>query len=507
MSNGNAFLIDQMLDASIGTAPDAMPREAILDIVPRSALAAKKQIVNIVPITANTIGPNQTVQFLLPQRNLAKAHSCYLKFKLKVTKGSSATAQSFSFSGSMQSASSLINNITIQAGGMVLESLQNYHLWSNNVLSWAHQGIDELAVESLCSGTQSPYYTPVGLTLAQNANGTYAGTTVFNQEAIGYYNTATGANSSSVVLGSASQTAGAGAGIGTFGLSQFTFAAAAGSQVGAIFSIPLNVGFLNPKEAQLIPLQFINGGVLITIQTNSIAKAFANTSSDSIISTYELSEMELCYTEIAPSAEYIARMRGAMAGSDKAPGRKIKIECQSYQNYQIADATQVRQMFNVNLTSLSACLWGRVPATDDSTTRKCFQMVGPDGDANIRYEVYFDNQLMFQSPNQYNCIAHNVRQLQEALASTVGDYQVSPWTLGRGNSASGPNTFYQDAALYGISTKLFASNSCSMDGTAVGTVTINFVNSSATTTAQWYFFLVHDYIYLVDMAGVVEKAG
>jgi hypothetical protein len=504
----NAFLLDSQLADNIGAGAEALPREAILDTVPRSALAATKKIVNLVPITSNSVGANQTVQFLLPQRNLAKAHSFYLKFKLQINKDNTTNACSFSFGGSMASAAALINNVTVQAGGMILESLQNYHLWSNNVLSWAHQGQDELAIEALCSGSQSPFYVPLGIAAA-GPTATIAAPKKFSQQSIGFWDTANG-NAS---LGTQSYGANAaqnstGTDIGQFGNQQFDLANTANSKVGAVFSIPLNVGFLNPKEAQFIPLQFINGGVLLTFQTNSIAKAFGNLTGTGSIVSYEMSDMELCYAEIQPSAEYIQRVRSSMAG-----GKMIKIECQSYQQYQTGNATSLRQMFNVNLTSLSACFWGRIADADATTTAKVFSTVGADADSNIRYEIYLDNQLMFQSPNQFNTIAHNIRQLQEALAATVGDYQVSPFCIGRGAKSISPATaesgrgcYTTDAALYGLSTKLFASNSCSLDGTPVGTITVNFVNSLDTGSATiWYFFMVHDYLYMVDASGTVAK--
>jgi hypothetical protein len=58
----------------------------------------------------------------------------------------------------------------------------------------------------------------------------------------------------------------------------------------------------------------------------------------------------------------------------------------------------------------------------------------------------------------------------------------------------------------GLSTRVFSSNSTSMDGTPVGTVTINFYNDDGeANTNLWYFYLVYDYIYLVDGSGSVSK--
>jgi len=482
-------------------AMPSIPREAIMDTVPRSALAATKKIVNIVPISSNVAGPNQTVQFLIPQRNLAKAHSVYLKFNLGIT----ASANDYSFSGSMASAASLINNINIQAGGVVVESLQNYHLWHNNVLSMAHQGSDELNVEALCSGAKLPFsgigqYSTVNIAAA-------AGTLKYSQQQSGYTN-------NGITAGVASNPIGAGfVGVNS-SIQQFTGT----TGLSTFFSIPIHCGFFNSKEAQLIPLQFINGGVLVTIQTNPTSKAFFE--NGALISNYTMSNMELCYAEITPSPEYILRVREEMIG-----GKMIKIEAQSYQQYNISCGPSVRQIFNVNLSSLSAIFWGRVINQDANNTSKCFQGYNADGDPNVRYEVYFDNVLLFNSSEQLNSMAIQVRQLQEALASSVTDYVISPFTTGRGNitalgdgdaggaTSSTRNTFFTENFLFGLSTKLFASNSTSMDGTPVGTITVNFSTPNLTSPAAlvsqassiWYMYMVYDYIYLVDATGSVSK--
>jgi len=185
----------------------------------------------------------------------------------------------------------------------------------------------------------------------------------------------------------------------------------------------------------------------------------------------------------------------------------------------------------VNLSSVSSIFWGRVFAQDSTLTSKYFQGFGIDADPNTRFECYLDNVLLFNSPNQLNSVAVQVRQLQEALQSSVTDYAISPFTCGRGNNATYgelpagttnqlpgtgtiDNTLYTTAMLYGLSTKLFASNSTSMDGTPLGVLTLNFTigqalgstaSSSEASTNLWYVYVVYDYIYLVDATGSVSK--
>jgi hypothetical protein len=476
----------QLADNIVGAVP-GLPREAIMDTVPRSSLMATKKIVNLVPISSNSVGPSQTLQFLIPQRNLGKAHSFYLKFKLSLAGGQSKL---FAFSGSMQSAAALINSISVQAGGTVIEACQNYHIWHNNVLNWT-QKRDQLAIECATSGTALPtrYSTNIDMD-ATSSIPSNAELSPFNAYA-------------------ASQ--------------QQTCNADATGTYNEFFSIPIGMGFFNPKESQFLPLFQFNGGVLLTIQTNPISKAFFATNTTvgsdpatttaAAISDYVMSDFELCYTEIQPSSEYVDAVRSGLNN-----GKLIKIEAQSYLNYQIACGDNIRQTLNLNCQSLSASFWGRVEQSDALHTSKFFVKQSGITDANssaIRYEMYYDNVLLFQSPNQLNYDTVVLRQLQEALCSSITDHAVVPFVNGIGvnsgsNTSSNTNlklagNLANQAWLYGLSNKLFASNSTSMDGTPVGTVQIQFQTTGDSITNLWYFYFVYDYMYMVDANGSVSK--
>ena len=477
----SSLLIDQQLADNIQGAVPGLPREAIMDTVPRSSLVATKKIVNLVPISSNSVTSSQTLQFLIPQRNLAKAHSFYLKFKLRMAGLGDATK--FSFGGSMQSAAALINSMSVQAGGTVIESVQNYHIWHNNILSWT-QRRDQLGIENIAAGTANPlrYYTGApaadGNALSSNSN----------------------------INPSPFQADGAAA----------NFVCSSNATGGVFedwFSIPLGMGFFNSKESQFMPLFQFNGGVLLTIQTNPITKAFfTEITTSATITDYTMSDFELCYTEIQPSPEYINTVRQGLSG-----GKLIRIEAQSYLNYNIACGENVRQTLNVNCQSLSATFWGRIQGNDALTTSKFFvkQAGISDGSIatpNIRYEMYYDNQLLFQSANQLNYDTIVIRQLQEALTSSITDHAVSPFVNGTGIAVtpvvdtSPAGSFATQAYLYGLSNKLFASNSTAMDGTPVGTIQIQFQTpGDGNAVGLWYFYMVYDYMYLVDANGSVSK--
>lgn len=482
----SSLLLDQQLADNIQGAIPGLPREAIMDTVPRSSLVATKKIVNLVPISSNSVTSSQTLQFLIPQRNLAKAHSFYLKFKLRMT--GLGNSRKFSFAGSMQSAAALINSMSVQAGGTVIESVQNYHIWHNNILAWT-QRRDQLALECIASGTANPIRY-MGPSQAADAN-TLSVNSLVNPSPLQVKGT------SANFISGAANTADAG-------------------NFEDWFSIPLGMGFFNSKESQFMPLFQFNGGVLLTIQTNPITKAFFTgpTTDPAAITDYTMSDFELCYTEIQPSPEYINTVRQGLAS-----GKLIRIEAQSYLNYNIACGENVRQTLNVNCQSLSATFWGRIQNNDSITTSKFFVKQGgiTDGNAltpNIRYEIYYDNQLLFQSANQLNYDTVVLRQLQEALTSSITDHAISPFINGAGTAvaaaaeADPAGSWASQAYLYGLSNKLFASNSTSMDGTPVGTIQIQFSTPGETTgnvVGLWYFYMVYDYMYLVDANGSVSK--
>jgi hypothetical protein len=522
-----SMLPELNLADNIGIRESKLPREAILDTTPASSLPATKKIVNLVPITNNSVGANQTVQFLIPQRNLAKSHSFYLKFKFSL-QGAAAyntgaydtgvnylapSDRFYSFAGSSGSAGALFQQMTVQAGGTTIEACQNYHLWHNNVICHAQDQNAAAKVESITAGS---YLADLPWAKQVRANQPSAGTVP------------------------ATLTAGTGGdlpGIDKFDFTNQFSAQATDSPGGAMtLSIPLQMGFFNPKEAQFLPLFAFNGGVLLTLQTNAIQKALFWSSSqfnatgaplnpplrdDGVIagggptvsgagpfnlcSDYLLSDFELCYTEITPAPAYIASTQAALQA-----GRQIRIECQSYNQYNVACNSSVRQNFNANMSSLAAIFWGRVNGIDSLTTKKWFQgQLGiNDADPQQRYEVYLDNVQLFQSPNQLNMISVVARQLQEALCSSITDHPVSPYVQGGGYSAGdgyGIGTYISQAYLYGLSTKLFASNSTSFDGTQVSTITLNFQTNNDSTNNTWYLYLVYDYIYMVDATGSVSK--
>jgi len=441
--------------------PSGLPRELVLDTTPASINVSRK-IVNVIPISANSVGPSQTLTIQLPQKGLMRAGSAYLRFKADIT-----SAHAFSFAGGSQSCASLFNNVQISAGGTVIESIQNYHLWHNNVVQshcLSHEALTQVAI---CEGG-----------LASNAWSQYGGYTSANSTGASYI--ADGADKQF--------------------LTNF--------DTDLEFSMPLYVGLFNNKNNTAIPLMLINGGILITLQTNPITKAIFGSNS-SAVSDYTLSNFEFCYEEIMPDESYVSALRSGLSS-----GKLVKIEAESVLNSQLGGASTVNQIFSLNMSSLDAILWGLVNATDAQDTSKWFQAptngsVWTTATRNaVRNEIYVDGQLIFNSVNQLNIPAVQFRQLRLALSGVVSPvYDGNSICQGVGKLSGGTyngsyiNQFY----LCGLSMRKFVSDDCSFNGSKVNVAQIQFTNAGVSSSMTYYLWFVYSYALVIDASLSVSK--
>jgi hypothetical protein len=426
-----------------------LPRELMLQSPPRAVNASYK-IVSLPPTSSSSVSANQTVQFQLPQRGFMRSHSAYLKFQFDT-----AATGAFSFAGACASAASLLNSIQVQAGpGTVLENLLRYDLFHNNVILAQGGSAEALATECLTS-----YALP---------NNLFGAT--------------------------------------TFAASQSAFTGAAGAQTNlpagfsGVCSIPLYAGFFCNENSQMIPLELMAGGALVTIQTNSVSRAFNTNVAH--ISNYTLSNFELIYEEIQPDAAVVAAIRQGLAG-----GKLIQIAAPSYLNITTQGQTTIRQQFNLSLSSLNAIVWGETTEQDAVTSSKYFKAVNSiANDVNIRREWYLDNTLLFNSPNQLNSDSLVYRELQKALGSTVADHRTSPITQSVGLFNTGNGSYRNQNYLLGLSCKKFIDEGTIFNGSRVNQVTMAITNSADTSSDnQYQVFFLHSYIMLIDAMGNVSK--
>jgi hypothetical protein len=430
-----------------------LPREAILDIAP-PAMPASHKIVALQPNTTNSVGPSQTIQFQIPQRNLMRSHSAYLKFKFSPT-----STSTWSFAGNAASCGSLFNSVQIQAGGVVVENMLNYDKFHNNVIqSWA-ESPEALSVETICANSLPNGFSAGGSAFSVNYTG-----------AAGYAYAASNNPTSAVVAD-------------------------------YVFTMPLYCGLFNNKNSTLIPLQFVSGGLLLTLQTSPVSKAFFS-GDQAQPSTYTISEVQLVYDEITPTQEYLATVQQGLS-----QGKLIKLEAESYINVQVGAASTVRQNIALNMSSLDAVVWGYVKAADRQDRSKFF--ISPsttfsDWTNTTRFEIYLDNQLVYNSPNQLNYPSIQVRELQKALsASVIGDHSNPICSMiGANNTDAGR---YLTSNLKGINTKLFVSDDVSMGGSKVQVAQIQFTDAGTDSADAYYLYFLHSYIMLIDAAMSVSK--
>jgi hypothetical protein len=434
-----------------------LPREAILDISPPS-MPASHRVVALQPTTTNSVGPSQTLQWQLPQRNLMRSHSAYLKFKF-----APSTTSTWSFAGTSQTCASLINSIQLQAGGVVVENLLNYDKFHNNIIqAWAETD-EAMAVENICNGS---------LGRGAISGGSYAALSISGTGATGGYN---------------------------YAASNFATSATTPEYV---FTMPLYLGAFNNKNSTLIPLQFIQGGMLLTIQTNPVSKAFYSGDAAQP-STYTISEAQIYYDEITPTNEYISTVQQGLS-----QGKLIKIEAESYINVQIGASSTIRQQVSLNMSSLDAVLWGYVKGADVQNSSKFF--ISPsttynDWSNTTRFEVYLDNALVFNSSIQLSFPSIQVRELQKALSSSViGDHS-SPIINGLGGDNTSPGRYLSQGNLKGINTKNFISDDVSMAGTKVSQAQIQFTDTNTSSLDTYYVYFLHSYIMLIDASMSVSK--
>jgi hypothetical protein len=454
-------IIDNLQISNTLGASAQMPRELIMDVAPTSMDISRK-IVSVLPITSNSIGPSQNVSFLLPQRGLMRSGSCYLRFKLDIT---SSGTHEFSFAGGVNSCASLINQLTLSSAGVVLEQISRYDLYANNVINSHCLSNEALTSTAICEGG-----------LAPNSWSQYGG---FNS-----------VNSTGASL------------LASSGDKQF----ASNFDTNLEFSLALYAGALVNKHNVALPL-FAMPQLKIDIQTNPITSAFYSTNTASP-QNYTMYDFELIYEEMNVPESYISSVRSGLNS-----GKLIKIEATSVNTLQVQAQATVSQQYALNYSSLEAILWGWM-ATEALDTSKCYQahtnntVWDNSTRSQIRYEVYADNALIFNSPNQLNYVSVQFRNLRLALNGVIAPENSNSVCKGIGKLSGGSyngsyiNTFY----LLGLSMRKFISDDTSFQGSKVSQIQIMFKNPEFTTASGNYFLhFLYDYAIVVDGSLSVSK--
>ncbi len=446
-------IIDQLsINDRVGAA-SGLPREAIMDICPPAIPAASK-MVSVIPISSNSVGPSQTIQFQLPSRNLMRNASSYLKFDVAFA----GATHPFSFAGASASAQALFNSVQLQVGGVVVEQINNYHHWANNIVQAHAMTAESLTNTAMCEGS----YT------TQNF-------------AAGSYNAV---NSTGAALLSVANT---------------QFPSGSSSHT---FTVDLQLGLLHNKNATALPLFLMNNS-LLTIQTNPLTKAVHGSDATFDITSYTISNMELIYCEVVPDEQYLQSIRSGLSSN-----KLVKIEAESALNVQVGCNATIQQLFSLNLSSLDAILWGTQIGADTLILPKWFQSTSLEkNNPAVRYEVYVDGELLFNSARQLCDPEVAYRELKRALAGSVSPVDNTPIVqqIGRTSAGAYNGSYVNQAFLRGLSTRRWIDEGTSMNGSKVNNVRIQFSNSQLTSNDTLQLFFVHSYVMLLDGQGGVSK--
>ncbi len=453
-----SYIDSTQINDRVGMAGGAIAREAIMDISPPSSVQAGSKMVSIVPISSNSVGPSQTIQFSLPARHAMRNASAYMRFKFAWTDADRA----FSFATAYGGAQSLFNSVQLQVSGVVAEQINNFHHWSGNCVQPHMMTNESLINTAMSEGSYTPgQFAQIGSYSAVNMTG-------------------------AAVLPTA--------------VSQNQFRSGSGDH---FFAVDLPLGLTHNRNGTLLPL-FIMQNTLLTIQTNPISNAFF-TSSSTIGAdfTFTISDMELVYQEVQLDEAYLSSVRQGLSS-----GKLVKIEAQSALNVQIGAAQTVQQLFSLNLSSLEAVLFGTQIGPNSVGSPKWFQATpGEKNNPAVRYEVYKDGDLIYSSARQLCDPEVAFRELKRALSGSVSPVDNTPIVqmLGLTSGYANSGSYCTQAYLRGLSTRRWVDEGTSMNGSKCSTIRIQFNNSEYTSDDSIQLFFVYSYILLLDGQGGVSK--
>lgn len=453
-------LIESALPDTLG-GPSALPREMVLDISP-PAVDAQQKVVSVLPISSNSVGPNQQIQIQIPARQMMRSGSAYLMFDVTFD----AASHVFSFATASASASALFQSVQLSVAGLVVESINNYFHYAGNVIEAHCKNSSYLAEQAICAGSFSPEQW--------KDTETYDGVnyTGYNLLPVASSQFRTGSN---------------------------TYR----------FALDLHLGLLNNKNATAIPLFLFGQGMLLTIMTSPITRAVSMNDAAATLGGYTISNMQLCYTEITPPQTYIDAVRNGLSS-----GRQIKIEAESVLNLQVGANSSLQQIYSLNLSSLDAILFGIVRDQDALSTSKFFEGNLQDLNAPelVRNQIFVDGQLIYNSAQQLNIPSQTFRELRKAITGVIAglDGESLCKQIGKPSEVRTPASRYNGSYvnqcyLRGLSTRKFVSDDVSFPGTRCSTVTLELQNPGVPSTSTVQIFFLYSYALTIDASGTVSK--
>ena len=418
--------------------------------------------------TSSDQGASGRVSFQVPMNkpSVYLPGQWYLKFNLAIT----GTNDNHVFFNASRDASALIRKITITLGGVVVETIDQYH----------H------LVAQMENHTAAHGFRNNDLRILAGAGATEATT----------------ANNLFTCIGNA---------------------LVAGNTVSqSNLILPLMVGFLNARQG--IPSYLLNAPMVIDIELNPIAAALvATTNADPPVAgtaptAYTVSNARLYYQEAVLDDAFVNRVRADMAG------KNFQIVHSTWLNTQLAASAAISQIYGVNYASLNGVFFNTMKA--EAATALTSYKSGADGAAafpfaNVyteaqaitnqisKFDVYLDGRKLNQHDIDSNieCFAHLQRTLGILWDSQYASSQLQPLT---GGGTIQNNVQYLTKRAYG-GFAFWASQNCrryldsdmSFSGSSVQTVQID-INRTHTASDLLNIYFNYDQVVSIDGMGMVS---
>lgn len=402
------------------------------------------------PVNGQTFGPSSIIQFDLVQRGYLVPESMYIRYKLTTTGGTAGVITNFIRGTPVYSFFQRLETIV---GSQVVESIQNYNQLSNMLVN-----------------CKMNYAQKVGLANAFGYTGAGAGDFTFNffDEAPngGNLSTSTGASPQSIFLS---------------------------APIGCILSNCDN----------LVPLKYMPS-VRIQLSLETLANAIQTLAGANAISTYVLSNVEICYDiiEFSPMVDQAISQRA---------GGMLTIKSQSYLSSGVtlpgASVGSLEFLFNQRLASIKSLfvhLSGTVATVSLNTL---FDSVDCTGAAGGDYQWFVAGTPY--PPRPISTVLNKAGATME-LSGAFGpahDLLTSNFSINPTEFNSGNTTVTSQAAMgkfyLGTNVERLSTNDALLTGISSQGSPISFRVSigTATTNAQVIQLIcLYDALLQVDMA-------
>lgn len=473
MSSSISALKSYVVEADQRDEVNAIPRSMLPARIARP-VSAFKSIKNITPISGSSItsGGQTTVQLPFGAgASYMKAGSGYLRFRFSATQ----TANTFGFAGSIPSAQSLIQRITIAQNNNI-ELINEYGKLVSNV------------IYPYC--TSASYQNNIALMEGGLGSNAYQSLT-FSSGALG--------STTSYVAGLTNVVA------MTDPRSAFV-STGAGGAMAVEFSVPIMCGLFNNKELSFIPLELMSSPLTITIDWATVNNAiFAITTA---VSEFACSSIQFVYESVSPPVEYTNELRAGLM-----QGRVWSIPYTTVISAQTQNNSSVSYNMSLNASSVDAFFYGATQSFNANTstlTQKCFASATGSSIAGdfttVNRRLYADGNLVNSVPS-LNSDTMLVREMLRAVeGGFVSDvYQTPPFSTVGTNGTSGQPLGTLRSQFYcgGFNLKPFFEENLAMAGTPVSVLNFQKDDYSGADGILYMYAFVSN-IAVIDASGAIS---